>query len=96
LGPVAARLDALPRLPLMFGILQQPDSEPLGLEEATGIRVAEERERVVAFRFDQLVLAGYDERRATRLAEDPAVDWHRAVDLLRAGCDARLAEAILL
>jgi hypothetical protein len=97
---VATGLDSLSRLPMMFGIQRQPDSEPTGFDEATFdeaevVCVPDERERVVSFRFDQLVFAGYDDRRAARLAENFAVDWHRAVDLLKAGCDPRTAEAIL-
>jgi hypothetical protein len=42
------------------------------------------------------VTAGYAAGLARRLAEDLSVDWHRAVDLIRAGCDARTAAAILL
>jgi hypothetical protein len=97
---VALGLDPLSRLPLMFGLQRQPDNEPAGVDEATFdeadvVRGPDERERVVSFRFDQLVFAGYDDRRAARLAENLAVDWHQAVDLLRAGCDPRTAEAIL-
>jgi hypothetical protein len=91
---VALGFDPLSRLPLMFGLQRQPDNEAT-LDEAEVFRVPDERERVVSFRFDQLVFAGYDDRRAARLAENPAVDWHKAVDLLRAGCDPRTAEAIL-
>jgi hypothetical protein len=85
----------------MFGIQRQPENEPTAddegtFEEAEVARVSDERERVVSFRFDQLVFAGYDDRRAARLAENLAIDWHKAVDLLRAGCDPRTAEAILL
>jgi hypothetical protein len=85
----------------MFGIQRQPENEPTAydegtVEEAEVARVPDERQRVVSFRFDQLVFAGYDDRRAARLAENLAIDWHKAVDLLRAGCDPRTAEAILL
>ena len=98
---MATGLDALSRLPMMFGINRQPDYDATGLDEASydeveTIRVPDERERVVAFRFDQLVTAGYAAGLARRLAEDLSVDWHRAVDLIRAGCDARTAAAILL
>ena len=73
-------------------------SEPGGetLEEAAPSLRLDEREEVVLFRFDQLVHAGYDDARTMKLAEDPSVDWHAAVDLLLAGCDAPTAEAILL
>jgi hypothetical protein len=86
---------------MMFGKPRQPDSEPTGFdeaspEEANVLRVPDERERVVSFRFDQLVTAGYAAGLATRLAEDLSVDWHRAVDLITAGCDARTAASILL
>ena len=72
---------ALSRLPLMFGSLRQPDEESTGFDgaaydESEGIRLPDERERVVSFRFDQLVTAGYASGLARRLAEDLSVDWH--------------------
>jgi hypothetical protein len=79
---------------MMFGLSRPPGWEQI--EEAAPSLPLDERERVVLFRFDQLVQAGYDDARATRLAEDPSVDWHEAVDLLIAGCAAPTAEAILL
>jgi hypothetical protein len=80
---------------MMFGIQRHPDEEPTSVLEPLREEAEDERERVVWFRFDQLVFAGYDDRRAARLAGNLAVDWHKAVDLLRAGCDPRTAEAIL-
>jgi hypothetical protein len=81
---------------MMFGIQRHPDEEPTSVLDALHEEAEDERERVVSFRFDQLVFAGYDDRRAARLAGNLAVDWHKAVDLLSAGCDPRTAEAILV
>ena len=91
---MAPGLDALSRLSLMFETWSEPSWETL--EEAAPRLRLEEWEEVVLFRFDQLVHAGYDDARAMQLADDPSVDWHAAVDLLLAGCDAPTAEAILL
>jgi hypothetical protein len=86
---------------MTFGINRQPDNDATGFDEAPYddvevIGLPDGRERVVSFRFDQLVTAGYTRGLARRLAEDLSVDWHRAVDLIRAGCDARTAAAILM
>ena len=51
---------------------------------------------VVAWRFEQLRLVGYDHRGARLLAKRVDVDLHRAVDLLRDGCTKELALEILL
>ena len=91
---MAPGLDALSRLSLMFETWSEPSWETL--EEAAPRLRLEEWEEVALFRFDQLVHAGYDDARAMKLADDPSVDWHAAVDLLLAGCDAPTAEAILL
>jgi hypothetical protein len=86
---------------MMFGISRPPDEEPTSVvgapeQDSDGVGLTGERERVVRFRLGQLVSAGYDYRLATRLAEDLAIDWHKAVALLKAGCDPRTAGAILL
>ena len=91
---MAPGLDALSRLSLMFETWSEPSWETL--EEAAPRLRLDEWEEVVLFRFDQLVHAGYDDARAMKLADDPSVDWHAAVDLLLAGCDAPTAAAILL
>ena len=48
-----------------------------------------------AWRLETLLDAGYPLRMAERLASDPGVDLHRAIELLRAGCSLRLARKIL-
>jgi hypothetical protein len=50
---------------------------------------------IFRWRFDQLLLAGYSERSARRLAVDPEVDLHRACDLIARGCPEETAVAIL-
>ena len=86
---------------IVFGISRQPEEEPtngVGPPErnSEGTQPMDERERVVRFRFSRLVSVGYDSGLATWLAEDLTVDWHRAVELLTAGCDTKNAAAILL
>jgi hypothetical protein len=55
-----------------------------------------EPERVERWRRHVLIEAGYDRASAGRLAIDPTVDLHAAVQLLREGCCPRLAVQILL
>jgi hypothetical protein len=54
-----------------------------------------DREKVASWRLHQLMEAGYPVYLAERLAQSN-VDLHRAVELLRRGCDARVAAEILL
>jgi hypothetical protein len=54
-----------------------------------------DRDKVASWRLHQLIEAGYPVDIAARLA-DSDVDLHRAVALLRQGCDARVAAEILL
>jgi len=65
------------------------------VEEAVR-EVETESERVLRWRVDELSRAGYDERLALKLALQPHVDLHRAVDLLRNGCEPTLAAQILV
>jgi hypothetical protein len=51
---------------------------------------------VLTWRFESLRRAGYSANDAARLARRRSVDLHEAVDLLRRGCDPRLALRILL
>ena len=51
--------------------------------------------KVVRWRLEQLVQAGYGMRDAERLAWCEDVDLHQAVDLIRAGCPTELAVSIL-
>jgi hypothetical protein len=50
---------------------------------------------IFLWRFDQLLLAGYSESSARRLAANAEVDLHRACDLLARGCPEQTALAIL-
>ena len=54
-----------------------------------------ERDKVASWRLHQLIEAGYPVHLAERLAHSEA-DLHRAVELVRSGCDARVAAEILL
>jgi hypothetical protein len=60
------------------------------------IVVEAEDERVVNWRIEELLRAGYEEFDALDLALDRHVDLHRAVDLVRSGCPPKLAVQILL
>jgi hypothetical protein len=65
--------------------------------DAIQIELADtEEERVVGWREQELVRAGYAERTARRLARRLDIDLHRAVDIVRQGCDPDLAARILL
>jgi hypothetical protein len=55
-----------------------------------------EAERIAAWRLEELRRAGYTPRAAAKLAASSEVDLHVAVDLLKRGCDAKLALRILL
>lgn len=54
-----------------------------------------EREKIAGWRLHVLVEAGYPVHLAERLAHSE-VDLHRAVDLVKRGCDATVAAEILL
>ena len=58
--------------------------------------VETESERVLRWRVDELSRAGYDDRLALKLGLQPHVDLHRAVELLRKGCEPALAAQILV
>lgn len=55
-----------------------------------------EEVRVIRWRIRELERAGYSERAAIMLAAREDVDLHRAVELLKAGCDENVALLILL
>jgi hypothetical protein len=63
--------------------------------EAAVREVETEAERVLRWRVEELARAGYDDRLALKLALRAHVDLHRAVDLVRRGCDPGLAARIL-
>ncbi len=54
-----------------------------------------DREKVASWRLHQLIEAGYPIQLAERLAHSDA-DLHRAIELVRRGCDAKVAAEILL
>jgi len=54
-----------------------------------------DRDRVASWRLHQLIEAGYPVHLAERLAQSDA-DLHRAIELLRSGCEAKVAAEILL
>ena len=55
-----------------------------------------EAERVVDWRREELLRAGYEGGAASRIAERSDVDLHIAVDLMRRGCPPEVALDILL
>jgi hypothetical protein len=55
-----------------------------------------DRDEILSWREEQLLKAGYPHADASELAEDPAVDLHRAVELVERGCTPELARQILL
>jgi hypothetical protein len=58
--------------------------------------VESEEARVVEWREQELLRAGYQPTAARALARRTDVDLHKAVDLVRSGCAAELAARILL
>ncbi len=55
-----------------------------------------EQELVERWRAEELQRAGFPEELAEKLAVRAEVDLHRAIDMIRDGCPAELAAAILL
>lgn len=55
-----------------------------------------EEDRVINWRVDELIRAGYGSGAALELALTPEVDLHRAIDLVRTGCPCDTAVRILL
>ena len=55
-----------------------------------------EEERVLEWRRESLLTAGFDQRLSLKLALRPDVDLHLAVRLGRAGCPPETAARILL
>ncbi len=47
------------------------------------------------WRTERLLDAGFDERDATRIAQDPAYDLHALLELVDRGCPPALARRIL-
>jgi hypothetical protein len=63
---------------------------------AAETEIRDETEQVVAWRAEQLELAGYGVAAAAELAARLDVDLHVAAELLSSGCAAELALKILL
>jgi hypothetical protein len=63
---------------------------------AAETEVLDELDQVVAWRAEQLELAGYGAAAAAELAARQDVDLHVAAELLSSGCAAELALKILL
>jgi hypothetical protein len=61
-----------------------------------GVDTETERERIEKWRRRELRRAGYDRDTATTLAMCEDIDLHRAVELIRAGCEPAVAARILL
>ena len=63
---------------------------------AAETEILDELDQVVAWRAEQLELAGYGAAAAAELAARQDVDLHVAAELLASGCAAELALKILL
>jgi hypothetical protein len=63
---------------------------------AAETEIRDETDQVVAWRAEQLELAGYGAAAAAELAARQDVDLHAAAELLSSGCAAELALKILL
>lgn len=70
----------------------------MGETTATEIEILDESEveRVISWRAEELMRAGFDGCTAIELALVPHVDLHKAVSLLRSGCPPDTAVRILL
>ena len=77
--------------------LGKDESEPIEGVDMTEIVEYDQsdREKVASWRLHQLIEAGYPVHLAERLAQSDA-DLHRAIELVRRGCDAQIAAEILL
>jgi hypothetical protein len=59
------------------------------------IATAPEQVKVVEFRYQWLVSAGYTKKNAEKIAQDVTIDWHTAYDLRQRCADERLCMRIL-
>jgi hypothetical protein len=77
--------------------LGKDESEPIEGVEMTEIveYKQSDSDKVASWRLHQLMEAGYPVHLAERLAQSDA-DLHRAIELVRQGCDATVAAEILL
>jgi hypothetical protein len=69
--------------------------ETMRTAELQHVRDTEAR-RILHWRYDSLVRAGYPEREALVLAAEFDADLHRAVELVQRGCPPETAVRILL
>jgi hypothetical protein len=53
-------------------------------------------DQVVGWRFEQLLHAGYEPRKAKLVSRRPDIDLHQALELVQRGCSHELALSILL
>lgn len=58
--------------------------------------VLPEIEPDIAWRLDQLILAGFEPEAAMIIAQRREIDWHYAVDLVQRGCSPEIALRIVL
>ena len=56
----------------------------------------DEQVRIICWRVERLVAAGYDGETALAIGLDLTIDLHAAIDLLLAGCSPETAGRILL
>jgi len=54
-----------------------------------------ERDQVIAMRYLALLVGGFPPEEACLLALDDGVDWHKAAEMIGAGCDPTLVVRIL-
>lgn len=59
------------------------------------LELAPEAEKVILFKMEWLILAGFSPDNAELIASSEA-DWHRACDLLRQGANEELVLRVLL
>lgn len=73
---------------------QALETLPLETTEETGR--PDPAARVLGWRVEQLIAAGFDGDSAFVLALDRSIDLHEAIELVRRGCPAETAYRILL
>jgi len=59
------------------------------------VELKSEDQRVIEFKLEWLLHAGYNRRNANRIAKDLEIDWHMAVDILKHSNDQPLCMRIL-
>lgn len=91
------------RGPWGFRLVSVGGCASIGIPVVLGVSVVgasslemDERDAVVAWRFWNLLEAGYEDYEAEVLARRFDVDWHVACELVERGCEKALALEILL